>query len=136
MSIATATHALFECELIGHGDPDVVVISFLSHEIVGAHQADDLREQLEALIRADWCGNYVIDFRDLRSIGSSAFAEIAGFVRRVRRVRFCNLDRTLQLGATLIGLDEDVEICASRHAAIRAARRDARRNEDDTVDYP
>jgi anti-anti-sigma regulatory factor len=136
MSIATATHAPIEYELIGEDDPEVVVIEFLSHEIVGPHQAYELREQLDAVIRADWCGNYIIDFSSVRSLGSTAFAELAGFVRRVWRVRFCNLDRTLRLGATLVGLDEDVEFCESREAAIRAARRDARRSEEDTVDYP
>ena len=136
MSIATATHAHIEYELIGEDQAEVVVIGFLSHEIVGPHQADELREQLDAMIRADWCGNYVIDFRNVWSLGSTAFAEIAGFVRRVWRVRLCNLDETLRLGAALIGLDEEVEMFDSRAAAIRAARRDARRGEEDTVDFP
>ncbi len=136
MSAATATHAHFEYELIGDATPEAVVVEFRSPEIVGPTQAVELAEHLDALIRADWCGHYVMDFRNVQSLGSSAFAELARFVRRVRTVRFCNLDRTLQLGAIVVGLDEEVEFCESRHAAIRRAVRDARRGEEDTVDYP
>ncbi len=78
----------------------------------------------------------MIDFANVRSLGSTAFGEIADFVRRVGRVRVCNLDYTLRLGASLIGLDAWVEFAESRQAAIRAARRDWRRGEEDTVDYP
>jgi hypothetical protein len=80
--------------------------------------------------------NFVIDFDNAWSLGSTAFAEIAGFVRRVGCVRLCNLDDTLQLGAALIGLEGQVQFYESRQAAIRAAQRDAQRGEEDTVDYP
>jgi hypothetical protein len=136
MSHATATHAHIAYELIGQDDPEVVVIMILSHQIVGPLESYELGEQLGALIHDDLPSNYVIDFDNVWSLGSTAFAEIARFVHRVWRVRFCNIDSTLQLGAALIGLEGSVEFCDSRHAAIRAARRDARRGEEDTVDYP
>jgi anti-anti-sigma regulatory factor len=136
MSTATATHAHIAYELIDDDNPEVVVIEFLSREIVGPQQAEELGEQLESLLDADLPQDFVIDFDNVWSLGSSAFAEIARFVHRARRVRFCHLDRTLALGAALIGLDGWSDPSEGRQAVIRAARRDARRGEEDTVDYP
>src|SRR5262249_5768559 len=117
-------------------NPEVVAIEFLSHEIAGPMHARELREKLNSLIRAELPKNFVFDFAGVRSLGSTAFSEIANFVRRVGPVRVCNLAFNLRLGAALIGLDERVEFAESRQAAIRAARKDARRGEEDTVDYP
>jgi len=124
------------CEPIGEDNPEVVVIEFLSHEICSPLHASELGAQLDSLIRPDLPRNYVIDFANVRSLGSTAFAEIADFVRRVGRVRVCHIDHILRLGAALIGLDDWVQFADSRHEAIRAARRDWRRGEEDTVDYP
>jgi len=136
MLTSPLTHSHIAYETVGDQRPEVVVIEFLSHEIPGPLQAYELAEQLDSLIRPDLPRNYVIDFANVRSLGSTAFGEIADFVRRVGRVRVCNLDDILRLGASLIGLDDRVEFAASRHGAIRAARRDWRRGEEDTVDYP
>jgi anti-anti-sigma regulatory factor len=123
-------------ELIDDRDPEVVVVEFLSPEIASPLHGFELGEQLNSLIRPELPRNYVIDFANVRSFGSTAFGEVANFVRRVGRVRLCNLDHTLRLGAALIGLDDWVEFADSRSAAIRAAKQDARRGEEDTVDYP
>ncbi len=136
MLTATATHAHIAYELIDDDDAEVVVIEFVSRELVGALHAEELAEQLDALVYTDLPRNFVIDFNNVCSLGSTAFAAIAGFVRRACRVRLCNLDATLRLGAALTGLEGRVEFFDSRKAAIRAAQRDARRGEEDTVDYP
>jgi anti-anti-sigma regulatory factor len=132
MSTTAAVQAHIAYELIDDNSPKAVVIEFLSPEIASPLHALELGEQLNSLIRPELPRNYVIDFGHVRSLGSTAFGEIARFVRRVDRVRVCNLDETLRLGAALIGLDDWVEFADSRHAAIR----DARRGEEDTVDYP
>ena len=44
--------------------------------------ADELGEQLESLIRPELPRNYVLDFGNVRSFGSSVFGALAGFVRR------------------------------------------------------
>jgi anti-anti-sigma regulatory factor len=136
MSAATNTQAHINYELIDDENPEAVLIGFLSPEIAGPQLARELGEQLNSLIRPDLPRNFVIDFGNVRSLGSTAFGEIADFVRRVGRVRVCNLDNTLLLGATLIGLDDWVQFADSRGAAIRAARRDWRRGDEDTVDHP
>jgi anti-anti-sigma regulatory factor len=134
MSATTTPHAHVAYELIDQDNPEVVVIEFLSPEIVGPLHAGELGAQLDSLIRGDWPSNFVMDFAKVGSLGSTAFAEIGAFVRRVSKVRFCNLHPTLQLGAALMGLDGRVEFSVSRHAAIRAARRDGRRGARNTVD--
>ena len=67
---------------------------------------------------------YVIDFKAVRTLGSTSFGEIAAFVRKVRQaggqVKVCGLDPMVQLGATLIGLDDQVEFAVSRQAAVDA----------------
>ena len=136
MSTKTMTCAHIACESIGADQPEVVVIEFLSPEICNPLHARELGAQLDSLIRPDVPRNLVIDFTNVRSLGSTAFGEIADFVRRVGRVRVCHLDPILRLGASLIGLDDWVQFADSRQQAIRAARRDWRRGEEDTVDYP
>jgi hypothetical protein len=136
MSTMTATHAHIAIELIDDDYPEVVVIEFLSREIVGAPQAEELGSQLDSLLYGDLPQNFVMDFDNVWSLGSTAFAEIADFVRKAWPVRFCNLDSTLGLGAALIGLEGRVEVFESRQAAIRAARQEARCDEEETVDYP
>jgi anti-anti-sigma regulatory factor len=136
MHAAPITQAHIACEAIGEHNPEVLVIEFLSPEIVGPIQARELAEQLDSLIRPGLPHQFVIDFANARSLGSTAFGEIARFVRRAGRVRVCNLGDILRLGASLIGLDDQVEFSPSRNQAIRAARKDWRRGEEDTVDYP
>lgn len=136
MSTMPITQAYIAYDVIGDDKPEVLVIEFLSHEVAGPLQAQELAEQLESLIGPGLPHNYVIDFANARSLGSTAFAEIADFVRRAGRVRVCNLNGMLRLGASLIGLESLVEFAPSREQAIRAARRDWRRGEEDTVDYP
>jgi len=132
----TMTCAHITCEPIGEEKPELMVIGFLSPEICGPLHSRELGAQLDSLIRPDVPRNFVIDFANVRCLGSTAFAEIADFARRVRRVRVCNLDPILRLGASLIGIDDWVQFADSRQQAIRAARRDWRRGEEDTVDYP
>jgi anti-anti-sigma regulatory factor len=136
MSTIAAMQAHIAYELIDENAPEVVVVEFLSPEITSSVHALELGEQLNSLIRPDLPRNYVIDFANVRALGSTAFGEIANFVRRVGRVRVCQLTNNLQLGATLIGLDDWVEFADSRKAAIRDAVEDARRGEQETVDYP
>jgi anti-anti-sigma regulatory factor len=136
MTTMTSTRAHIAYEMIGDYTPEVVVIEFLSDDIAGPNQAQELADQLDSLIRPELPRNFVIDFANVQALGSTAFAEIADFVRRVGRVRVCNLHKLLQLGAALIGLDMRVEFADSRRQAIRAARRDWMRGEEDTVDFP
>ena len=136
MSTIANLQAHIAYELVVDNAPEVVVVEFLSPEITSSVHALELGEQLNSLIQADLPRNYVIDFAKVRSLGSTAFGEFANFVRRVGRVRVCHLGDNLRLGAALIGLDDCVEFAESRKAAIREAIEDARRGEQETVDYP
>ena len=136
MSSIATQQALIAYELITDEHPQVMVIEFLTADILGPHQARELREQLDSLISSGLPRNVVIDFRNARMLGSSAFGVIARFVRQVLHVRVCNLGHSLRLGAALIGLDECVEFADSRNSAVRAALADAMPSGEDTVDYP
>ncbi len=140
MSTTSAVQAHINCELIGEPWPEVVVIEFMSADILDPIHARELGEQLSSLVRDDLPPQTVLDFRGVRALGSTAFGEIVSFALSVRgrngRVLVCNLPDTLRLGAALIGLDGHADFFPSRQWAIYQARKNAKRGEEDTVDYP
>ncbi len=111
-------------------------MSSLSPEIVGPHHAIELGEQLASLLRAGLPQNFLIDFANVRSLGSSAFAEIVAFAQEVGRLPVCNMQQNLRLGAALIGLEDYTEFADDRRAGINLARKAAIRSQEETVDYP
>jgi anti-anti-sigma regulatory factor len=136
MSASTATQAHIAYELIDDSNPEVVVVEFLTEEIIAPHAAHELRDELDSLIRPDFPRSFVIDFGSVRTLGSSAFAAFVSFARQVDRLFVCNIRGNLRLGAALSGLDEHVEFFPNRRAAINEARRAAISQLADTVDYP
>jgi anti-anti-sigma regulatory factor len=123
MSNTSTTHAHIAYELIDELEPKVVVIEFQSRAVADSGHAGELGEQLRSLLRPDLPCRYVIDFKNIRTLGSSAFAEIARFARQVRncggQVKVCGLDEMVRLGAGLIGLDEEAESADDRLSAIQ-----------------
>lgn len=136
MSIATTMQPHIAYELIDANCPDVVVIEFLSQEVVGPIAARELGAQLDGLIRHNLPRVFVMDFANIRSLGSTALGEIMVFARKIARLYICNMRENVRIGAGLVGLDECAEVASSRWAAINAARRLAIHGEEDTVDYP
>lgn len=140
MSATSTAQAHIDYELVDGWEPKVVVIGFVTHTISDPDHAHELGEQLDSLIRSELPLNFVIDFKHVQALGSTAFAEICAFARRVRwwggSVRICNLHDSLQLGAALIGLEEHAEFARSRQSAIQEAHKSAQRGDADTVFYP
>jgi anti-anti-sigma regulatory factor len=122
--------------LIDDQNPAVAVIEFLTRRITDPRHAHELGDQLDALIRPELPNSFVIDFANVRSLGSSAFGAILSFAQKVGRVSFCNMREDLRTGACLIGLDLYGDFAVSRRAAVDEALRAATRGEEDTVDYP
>jgi anti-anti-sigma regulatory factor len=136
MSATATSQAHIAYELIDDKEPGVVVIEFLSHEVASSLHSHELGEQLQSLIGTELPQNFVIDFANVKSLGSTAFGEILSFARVARHLSVCNMQEKLRLGASLIGLDEFADIAASRRVAIDQARRAAMQGLEDTVDYP
>jgi anti-anti-sigma regulatory factor len=136
MSTETAVQPHITYELIDGVRYQVVVIELLSRDITTSVHARELGDQLQSLIRPQPTQYFVVDCSVVRALGSSAFSEILSFVQKARPVWFCNLDDTLRLGASMIGLDNWARFAANRRAAIVEAERTARWDEEDTVDYP
>ena len=136
MSTATTIDAHIAYELIEDTNYQVVVIEFLSHDITSPTHARELREQLHSLLRSQPPQYFVIDCAEVRSLGSTAFGEIANFVHKARPVWVCNLDNTLRLGAALVGLDNWARFAANRRSAIEEAERTARWDEENPVHSP
>jgi anti-anti-sigma regulatory factor len=134
MSTTTTIQAHIAYELIDDHEPDVVVIEFLSHEIASSFHSRELGEQLDSLIRPDLPQSFVIDFGNVRSLGSTAFGEIASFAHKVGGLTVFNMPESLRLGAALIGLDLCAEFAANRQAAIDEARRTGLLFEEYTMD--
>jgi len=140
MSQTSTVQAHINYDLIGDSRPELVLIEFTTSDIVDPHHARELGEQLDSLLTEDLPRQVVLDFKKVRALGSTAFGEVVSFVRRVRerhgQVQVCNLRDTLRLGAALIGLDAQADFAADQQWAIYQARKNARRGEEDTVDYP
>jgi anti-anti-sigma regulatory factor len=136
MSATATSQAHIAYELINDAEPGVVSIEFLSHEVASSHHSKELGEQLHSLIGTELPQNFVIDFANVKSLGSTAFGEIVSFAREAMNLSVCNMQEKLRLGASLIGLDELVDIAASRRVAIDQARRAAIQGSEETVDYP
>jgi anti-anti-sigma regulatory factor len=136
MSATATTQAHIAFELIDDGDPKVVVIEFLSHEVASSVHSHELGEQLQSLIGTELPQNFVIDFANVKSLGSTAFGEIVSFARVARQLSVCNMQEQLRLGASLTGLDEFVDMAASRRVAINQVRRATTQGSEETVDYP
>src|SRR5262249_56237282 len=104
------TPAHIAYELIDETEPKVMVIEFLSRSIIDPGHARELGDQLRSLILAGLPRHVVIDFKNVRNLGSRTFGEIAEFARDVRtiggRVAICRMPDMMRLGATLIGLED------------------------------
>lgn len=123
MALRFGVPAHIAYELFGEIEPKVVVIEFLTREIAGPFRAQQCGEQLCALIDPESPRYFVLDFRHVRSIGSTGFAELVSFVRKAGRVTICNMPPSLELGASIIGLDEFADFAPDRQSAIDAALR-------------
>ncbi len=117
-----AAHIAYE--LIGELEPTMVVIEFLTREIGSPILARQFGEQLCSLIDPDSPRYFVLDFKNVRMIGSTGFAEIVSFVRKAGRVAVCNMPATLELGAAIIGLEDHAEFALDRQSAIDAGMKE------------
>ena len=81
MSATSIGQSHIAYELIDDTHPEVVVIEFLSREIVGTATASEFGEQLDSLISPAMPRTFVIDFANVRALGSSAFAELVSFAQ-------------------------------------------------------
>jgi anti-anti-sigma factor len=140
MSQTSTAQTYINYELIGDSRPEVMLIEFMSADIVDPAHAREMGEQVASLLKEDLPHQIVLDFTGVRAFGSTAFGEVVSFARRVRerngQVWVCNLRDSLRLGAALIGLDGQAEFASDRQRAIHQALKSARRGEEDTVDYP
>ena len=136
MSTAAEVQAHIAYEVIEDPKHQIVVIEFLSPDITSPVLAHELGRQLQSLIRFDPPQYFVIDFAGVKALGSTAFSEIVSFVHMARPAWVCNLEGSLMLGASLVGLENWAKFAAGRRAAITEAERTARWDEEDTIDYP
>jgi anti-anti-sigma regulatory factor len=135
-----STTATFEAhvayELVHDRDPAVVVLEVVNDDLASPSLAHEFGEQLECYVRPEFPHRFVIDFANVRTVGSTAFGELVSFARQVGRLVICNLATNLRLGASLADLDLYAEFAPSRRAAIDIARRGPMRGDEETVDYP
>jgi hypothetical protein len=136
MSPSTPIQAHIAYELMDEPNPDVVLIEFLSREIIGPGQAAEFRRQLDSLVRPELPHRFVMDFGKVRCLGSSAFSEIGSFARQVGRLAVCNMHHDLRLGADLVGLERYADFADNRQAAVAQVRRGELHGAEDTGDYP
>jgi anti-anti-sigma regulatory factor len=136
MSAPIKIQAHIAYQLIDASKPEVVVVEFMTDQLIDPVRARELADQLESLIRPGFPRTFVIDFGNVRSLGSRGFGAIVSFARQVDRLFVCDLRDHLRLGSALSGLDQCAQFFTDRRTAINEARRAAMDGVDGTADYP
>jgi anti-anti-sigma factor len=103
---------------------DVVVVEIISKDLQGPEAARELGAELSLVASQDWAKQLLIDLRRIAYLSSTGFAVIVKLVTRFTsaggKIKLCNMESSLRLGAEIIGLDKLVEIHDSEASALAA----------------
>ncbi len=103
---------------------DVAVAQLTTHELRFPSQAQALSYELGLVASQDWAAKTLIDLSRVHYIGSTAYAVLAGVVKRAAElghaVKLCGMSRDVRIGADIIGLDRLVDIRATEAEALAA----------------
>jgi anti-sigma B factor antagonist len=101
---------------------DVVLVEIITDDVQGPALAQELGAELARVAAQDWAKKLLIDFKRVRYLSSTGFAEIFRVVKAFKaaggQIKLCNMDQKIRLGAEIVGLEQVVEICATESAAM------------------
>jgi anti-anti-sigma factor len=115
-------------EIAERGGSRVVVVDLLIQSIGDPAHAARLGQQLSALIRPDLPNRFVLDFHNVKLVGSTAFGALVAFILKVReaggKVAICSMDHFVRFEADVIHMSNYAEFAPDRNTAIDAALKD------------
>jgi anti-sigma B factor antagonist len=106
---------------------DVVVVEIVSKDLQGPAAARELGAELSLVSAQDWAKQLLLNFSRIKYLSSTGFAVlfklVSQFAATGGRLRICNLDPAVRLGAEIVGLDKVVDIYDSEAAALAAFKK-------------
>jgi anti-sigma B factor antagonist len=106
---------------------DVVVVEIVSKDLQGPAAARELGAELSLVSAQDWAIQLLLNFSRIKYLSSTGFAVlfklVSQFAATGGRLRICNLDPAVRLGAEIVGLDKVVDIYDSEAAALAAFKK-------------
>ena len=106
---------------------DVVVVEIVSKDLQGPTAARELGSELSLVSSQDWAKQLLLNFSRIKYLSSTGFAVlfklVSQFAATGGRLRICNLDPAVRLGAEIVGLDKVVDIYDSEAAALAAFKK-------------
>ncbi len=103
---------------------EVAVVEILAKEQRFPLQAQELGTELTLVAGQDWAKQLLVNMKHIKFLSSTGFAILFQLVKQVQdqggKVKFCNLDPEVRIGADIIGLDQVASIYGTEHEAIKA----------------
>ena len=103
---------------------EVALVEILAKELRFPLQAQELGAEIALVAGQDWAKQLLVNMKHTKYLSSTGFAILFKLVKQAKdqgsKVKFCNLDPEVRLGADIIGLDKIASLCGSEHEAIKA----------------
>ena len=103
---------------------EVAVVEILAKELRFPHQAQELGTELTLVAGQDWARQLLVNMKHVKYLSSTGFAVLLKLVKQAKdqgaKLKFCNLDPEVRIGADIIGLDKVASLCGTEHEAIKA----------------
>ncbi len=103
---------------------EVAVVEILAKELRFPQQAEELGTELTLVAGQDWAKQLLVNMKHLKYLSSTGFAILFKLVKQAkeqgRKIKFCNLDPEVRIGADIIGLDKVASLYGTEHEAIKA----------------
>jgi anti-anti-sigma factor len=100
------------------------VVEILAKELRFPHQALELGTELTLVAGQDWAKQLLVNMKHVKYLSSTGFAVLLKLVKQVKdqggKLKFCNLDPEVRIGADIIGLDKVASLSGTEHEAIKA----------------
>jgi len=103
---------------------EVAVVEILTKELRFPQQAQEVGAELALVAGQDWAQQLLVNMKRIKYLSSTGFAILFKLVKQAKdqgsKVKFCNFDPEVRIGADIIGLDKIASIYGTEHEAIKA----------------
>jgi anti-sigma B factor antagonist len=103
---------------------EVAAVEILAKELRFPLQAQELETELTLIAGQDWAKQLLVNMKHVKYVSSTGFATLFKLVKQAQdqggKVKFCNLDPEVRIGADFIGLDKVASLYGTQHEAVKA----------------
>jgi len=103
---------------------EVAVVEILAKELRFPTQALELGNELTLVAGQEWAKQLLVNMKHVKYVSSTGFAVLLKLVKQAKdrgaKLKFCNLDPEVRIGADIIGMDKIASLYGTEHEAIKA----------------